>query len=222
MSSLIDEKSGSISHSMPQLYLLRHGETDWNVKKRLQGRTDTSLNDAGRAQALRHGVQLKLELAQFFQSSSLKNIHLQNELKAWSFVSSPLKRCRETMEIVLSALELPSHSYDIDDRLLEISFGEWEGKSWVELRDETPKLVEARFKNPWDVSGPQGETYTELRSRVLSWYEDLSVNTIAVTHSGPSRIVRSAVSNLPEDQVLSLESPQDRFIKVYTDGFEWI
>jgi probable phosphoglycerate mutase len=217
MSSLIDEKPGSISNSMSQLYLFRHGETDWNVQKRLQGRTDTSLNDVGRTQAKRHGLELKAELAR-----GLKNSDLKTDLNDWYFVSSPLKRCKETMDILLHALGLPDHSYDTDQRLLEISFGEWEGKSWAELRAEVPDLVQARFDNPWDVCGPQGETYTELKTRVCNWYESLPSKTIAVTHSGPSRIVRDCVCSVKRDEILTLTSPQDSFLAVTHKGYEWI
>lgn len=218
MSSLIDEKPGSISHSMPQLYLFRHGETDWNVQKRLQGRTDTLLNDVGRAQARRHGLELKAELARILKNSPLKN----SDLNDWYFVSSPLKRCKETMEILLHALGFPDHSYDTDQRLLEISFGEWEGKSWAELRAESPDLIQARFDNPWDVCGPEGETYTELKSRVFHWYESLPSKTIAVTHSGPSRIIRDCVSPVKRDEILTLTSPQDRFLAITHKGYDWI
>ena len=218
MSSLIDETSNSVTHSASQLYLLRHGETDWNVQKRLQGRTDTSLNDKGRAQAQRHGIELAKELHAAFPDPLL----FEKEIKTWSFVSSPLKRCRETMEIVLSALELSPHLYEIDERLLEISFGDWEGKSWAELRDIAPQLVQARFDDPWENCARGAETYTDLDKRVLSWYSSLSKKTIAVTHSGPSRIVRAAVSDLPKDEILKLDSPQDKFIRVNSKGFEWI
>ncbi len=218
MSSLIDEKPGSISHSMPQLYLFRHGETDWNVQKRLQGRTDTLLNDVGRAQARRHGLELKAELARILKNSPLKN----SDLNDWYFVSSPLKRCKETMEILLHALGFPDHPYDTDQRLLEISFGEWEGKSWAELRVETPGLVQARFDNPWDVCAPQGETYTELEARVLNWYNNLPAKTIAVTHSGPSRIVRGQFGKIKKEDILTLTSPQDRFLDIKPSGFEWV
>jgi len=222
MSSLIDEKSDCISDSVPQLYLLRHGETDWNVQKRLQGRTDTQLNDNGRAQAKRHGIQLGTELAKLFQNSPLNTLDLKSELNDWYFVSSPLKRCLETMEILLASLDLPNQTYDVSEQLLEISFGEWEGKSWDELRVAVPDLVQARFDNPWDICGPQGETYTELKSRVLNWYKSLPAKTIAVTHSGPSRIVRDLVSPVKRDKILSLTSPQDRFLAITQKGYDWV
>ncbi len=218
MSSLIDENSKSVGSSLSRLYVLRHGETDWNVQKRLQGRTDTSLNDQGRAQAHRHGIKLAKELHAAFPEPLL----FEKEIKTWSFVSSPLKRCRETMEIVLSAFDLSSHSYEIDDRLIEISFGEWEGKSWSELRDSDPLLVQARFDDPWVNCAQGAETYAELEKRVLNWHSSLLHKTIAVTHSGPTRVVRRFLSQLPKEEILSLESPQDKFIKTHSRGFEWV
>ena len=212
------EKSVSQSVSSLQLFLLRHGETDWNAEKRLQGRTDTSLNAKGRAQAKRHGA----ELAKIFKFSSFQNNTFNDELAEWHFVSSPLKRCRETLELVLEALGCAHLSYDLDDRLTEISFGEWEGQRWDELRLREPELVAARFDNPWEVCAPGAETYSDLEKRVLDWYSAHPPKTIAVTHSGPSRIIRRAVSQMPRERILDLQSPQDRFMNVHAGGFDWI
>lgn len=211
------ENSVSQSVSPSLLYVLRHGETDWNVEKRLQGRTDTSLNEQGRRQARRHGDALAQVLSSTSQIKDLKN-----ELAEWHFVSSPLKRCRETMEIVLDRLGHSSHSFSVDDRLIEISFGEWEGQRWEDLYMSEPELVKARFENPWVDCAPGAETYTDLEKRVLDWYACLPAKTIAVTHSGPSRILRRSVSQMPKEQVLDLQSPQDRFIKISGNRFEWI
>lgn len=207
--------SQSVSPSL--LFVLRHGETDWNAEKRLQGRTDTPLNEQGRRQARRHGD----ELAQILRSIS-QTRDLKDELAEWHFVSSPLQRCRETMDIVLGCLGHSSHPFSVDDRLIEISFGEWEGQRWEDLHMSEPELVKARFENPWEVCAPGAETYTDLEKRVLDWYVCRPVKTIAVTHSGPSRILRRAVSEIPKEQVLDLHSPQDRFIKIYGNNFEWI
>ena len=207
--------SPSVSPSL--LYLLRHGETDWNAEKRLQGRTDTSLNEQGRRQAKRHGDELSRILGSLSLTKDLKD-----ELSDWYFVSSPLKRCRETMAVVLDRLGHSSHPFSVDDRLIEVSFGEWEGQRWEDLYMNEPAMVKARFENPWVDCAPGAETYTDLEKRVLDWYAGLPAKTIAVTHSGPSRILRRAVDQLPKKQILDLQSPQDRFIKIRDDRFEWI
>lgn len=96
-----------------KIYLARHGQTDWNNEMRAQGRRDIPLNAMGRAQA----------------------VELRDKIKDIDFdvvYSSPLKRAAETAEIAVG------DRYDIiyDDRLLERSFGDFEGKiihSWTEL-----------------------------------------------------------------------------------------
>jgi probable phosphoglycerate mutase len=100
------------------LLLARHGETDWNRERRLQGRTDTELNDLGRSQARELAAELGgVELAAIY--------------------SSDLARARETAEIVGAAKGLPVHS---DRGLRERSFGSWEGLTRDEIAHRFPDL----------------------------------------------------------------------------------
>lgn len=213
-------KNDDVSVSIPQLYLLRHGETDWNVAKRLQGHTDIPLNERGKQQACRHGDVLAdvFGLVHTDAPKTPKNI----DVSEWRFVSSPLGRCRETMEILRERMGLEREGYELSEQLLEIGFGRWEGNSWAELREQDPELVQARFDNPWAVAAPEGETYSELQGRVVSWYERLPEKTIAVTHSGPSRIIRGHVAQLGKEEITQQDSPQDAFLRVRPDGFEWV
>src|SRR5580704_4942959 len=108
---------------MPVLYFARHGETDFNVAHRLQGQYQTSLNVLGRQQAAITGQVLSdLFARDRFQA---KDFH---------YVSSPLNRARETMEIVRGVLGLDRHAYATDDRLMEISYGAWEGLTLAEVK----------------------------------------------------------------------------------------
>ncbi len=95
-----------------KFYFIRHGETDWNKEKRLQGRTDIPLNDAGRQQArdaLKKIIPLNLDL----------------------IVSSPLMRAKETALIINEALRLPLH---FDDNLVERHFGKIEGMKQDDIK----------------------------------------------------------------------------------------
>ena len=115
--------------SHPTLVFIRHGETEWNVARRLQGQRDIPLNDRGRAQARRNG--------------QMAATHIPG-IAAYDFVASPLERARETMEIARAAMDLDPTAYRIDDRLREITFGDWEGLTPEELRETQPDLVDAR------------------------------------------------------------------------------
>src|SRR5215469_13745148 len=107
---------------MPALYFFRHGETDFNIAHRLQGRYETSINARGREQA-KHCAGVLRDL--FGREN--------REAANCAYVSSPLKRARETMEIVRAALGLDAAAYAIDDRLQEISYGGWEGLTLPEI-----------------------------------------------------------------------------------------
>ena len=89
-----------------KLYIIRHGETSWNVQRRLQGASDTDLNENGITLAKRTGEALK-------------------EIPFDLCFTSPLKRAKMTAELILAGRDISI--YD-DERLREISFGEWEGR----------------------------------------------------------------------------------------------
>src|SRR5579872_1470078 len=105
-------------NSLPQpvLYFVRHGETDFNAAQRLQGQYETSLNARGREQAqMCCGVLTGLFARDGIAAGKM------------AYVSSPLNRARETMEIVRRGLKLDPQAYATDNRLMEISYGAWEG-----------------------------------------------------------------------------------------------
>jgi len=107
---------------MTELYLVRHGETDWNAARRIQGRTDIPLNDTGRAQA-RQAAEL---LAR----------------RRWDAVySSPLERAHETARIIAERLGLD----DVTDveAFVERDYGEAEGMGFDELEARYPEGVRA-------------------------------------------------------------------------------
>ena len=107
----------------PILYYIRHGETDWNAGRRLQGQADTPLNAAGEAQAQRCGKILRKILALREQPPG--------EL---DYVSSPQSRARVTMELIRAALGLEPGGYRVDPRLIEMSFGDWDGLDFAQLQ----------------------------------------------------------------------------------------
>src|SRR5262249_25444742 len=104
----------------PVLYFVRHGETDWNRERRLQGQHDVPLNALGRDQATRCGVVLRELLARTGRAA-----------EEFDFVASPLGRARETMERVRRELGVPPEVYRTDPRLAELSFGSWEGLTFA-------------------------------------------------------------------------------------------
>lgn len=158
------------------LYYLRHGETDWNVEGRLQGGRDIPLNALGRKQAVHCG-------------EILRDLFARESINAtdFDFVCSPLGRARETMELARAELALPPQDYRIDERLTEISFGEWEGYTLAELRNRDPQRTAAREHDKWRFIAPGGESYEQMSWRMRDWYESLTRDAVVTAHGGTAR-----------------------------------
>ena len=158
----------------PLLYYIRHGETGWNRESRLQGQRDIPMNANGRAQARACG-------------EILRGLIGRQPVTEPDFVSSPLGRARETMGLVRATLGLEAQSYRIDDRLTEVSFGDWEGFTLEEVRRHSPDAVAARERDKWGFAPPGAESYAAMSLRVRGWYDSLERDTVAVAHGGVLR-----------------------------------
>src|SRR5215471_9524053 len=155
---------------------IRHGETEWNVAGRLQGRQDVPLNALGRRQASHCG-------------GVLHGLFKREGRKAadFDYVSSPLGRARETMELVRPPLGLPADGYQIEPRLAEIAFGDWEGFTIAQLHTRDPERIAAREQDKWRFVPPGGESYEAVSGRVSEWFDGLTRATVAVAHGGTAR-----------------------------------
>jgi broad specificity phosphatase PhoE len=174
---------------MPVLYLIRHGETDFNVAQRLQGRYETSLNARGRQQASECGGILRDLLAREGRQPV-----------DYAYVSSPLMRARETMELIRTTLGLEPAAYDVDDRLAEVSYGEWEGSTLAEIQVRDPGVLERRDRDKWDFVPPGGESYREVATRVGTWYATVRRDTVVAAHGGVARVLMANFHILPEEE----------------------
>jgi broad specificity phosphatase PhoE len=166
----------------PVIYYIRHGETEWNAAGRLQGVRDIPLNDLGRKQASRAGNIL----ADLFARD-------ERDQSSLSFVASPLRRARSTMELVRGGLKLPPKDFALDDRLREIGYGQWEGSTLAQIQLSDPRLFARRQAAKWTVSPPGGESYVEVQARVQTWYDQLCADTVAVAHGGTARALMVAL-----------------------------
>ena len=137
-----------------RIYMARHGETDWNVERRIQGSTDIPLNENGIRQAYSLSNYLERQLCAEDHSLS-------------SVFTSPLKRAKETAEIVGGELHLPVR---VISGLEEMNFGVCEGKSWLEAKKEYPKELEAWEENKQFRRIPGGESYQDVLNRFFSAY----------------------------------------------------
>ncbi|MEZ5492710.1 MAG: histidine phosphatase family protein [Gammaproteobacteria bacterium] len=129
-----------------RLHLIRHGETDWNAMRRVQGQMESRLSEQGRQQASQLAVVLNgLPISRVYCSSSL--------------------RTRETAHILFSesAVEISYH-----DELREIYLGPWEGNLYDELAEQDPDQYNFFWHQPDRFSLPGAETFKQLQQRGLS------------------------------------------------------
>jgi broad specificity phosphatase PhoE len=191
---------------MPVLYYVRHGETDFNVEGRLQGRRDTELNAHGREQAAESGRLLRDLFARDGRAPA-----------DFAYVSSPLKRARETMEILRATLGLKPHAYAVDERLMEISYGEWEGLTLPEIEARMPGMLARREREKWDFAPPGGESYRQLTSRIGAWYAELTRDTVVAGHGGGVRVLMALFNVLPKEEATHARIAQG-VVYVFADG----
>ncbi|MDA1279303.1 MAG: histidine phosphatase family protein [Chloroflexi bacterium] len=167
---------------MTRLILIRHGETDWNVEKRKQGRNDQPLNARGTAQA---------KLAADYVKSAFDIV------KVWS---SPLQRCFRTA----ADLGLPVHTSDL---LLEIDYGQWEGMLESEIEERYPAYDRSAF-----IAGdpPGGELRSNLPFRGRQWILESRIadddgDVVLVGHGGSMKGLLVALLDLPDHAMHNFE-----------------
>ncbi len=191
----------------PLCYFVRHGQTGWNAELRLQGQADTDISELGRAQAARNGRRLAA---------------LVDDAAAFDFVASPLRRTRETMEIVRTEMGLPARGYRVDSRIMEVHFGDWQGFTYAELEARQPGSTAARLQDKWGFVAPGGESYQMLLDRIRPWFDALARPTICVTHGGVMRVLFRLVEDRAPDAVAAMDIPQGRVLRMRNARLEWL
>ena len=194
-----------------RVVFVRHGETDWNAENRLQGQRDTQLNGRGREQAGSLGRTLRAEIG-----AEIDRIEA-----AGGFVASPLERARETMAILRAAIGLPAEGYRLDPALMELSFGDWEGLTWAEIRSRCPDGAAARRVEKWGFVPPGGESYAMLAERVRGWLGSLEGEAFVVAHGGVARALMVLIAGEAPEAAASAPIPQGRAI-VFDKGRRWL
>lgn len=193
----------------PLVYFVRHGQTAWNAEGRLQGQAETDITENGRRQADRNGERLKGLVA---------------NPRDFDFVASPLRRTRETMRRVRTAMGLDPALFRTDDRLVEISFGDWQGYTFLELEAGLPGITKARSRDKWNFvpPGEGAESYQMLLERVRPWFEGVTEPTICVTHGGVMRTIFRIVEDIAPRQAATLEIFQDRVLRLRDGQLDWL
>ena len=176
--------------SQKEIYLVRHGETEWNAAGRFQGKLDSPLTERGAAQAEAYGRQL---------AAVATRIDV--------LAASPLGRVRETTAIIRSFGKFPETQWE--PRIAEVSVGSWDGLTHIDIDAQWPGLLDGTTPFDWFFRSPDGESYDTAMARVDRWLNGLEGVVLAISHGLIGRLVRGAYLNLSKDHALGLPVPQN-------------
>jgi probable phosphoglycerate mutase len=158
----------SAGRNSTPLALIRHGTTEWNTDRRIQGSTDIPLSEIGRAE--------------------VKSWKVPAEFRDFVWISSPLSRARQTAAL------LGAKSVAIEPRISEMDWDQWEGLTLDDLRKDFPAELAEKEARGIDFHAPGGESPRQVMERIKPWLADIAEAgkpTVAVTHKG---VVRAALA----------------------------
>ena len=194
------------------IYLVRHGETEWNRERRMQGHLDSRLTPRGEDQARAMGRALARLV--------------DGDVK---MVASPLGRTRRTAALIRAELGLAPEDIPIDDRLQEQTWGAWDGLTLDEVEARDPGALAHRRQDThhhWNYVPPGGgESYAMLAARVGDWLDALAPGggpLIAVAHGAVGRVFRGHYLGLSPAETLALDQPQNAFYRLHGGAIERI
>jgi alpha-ribazole phosphatase len=172
---------------MTNFWLIRHGEPVAEARGRCYGSLDIGLSDEGRAQMQR--------VAGYLAQTPVSAIY-----------SSPLSRALNSARIVAEAQSCPVR---VIDDFREISFGDFEGLNYDEIAARYPEIYRAWMEHPTKVRFPKGESYSQMRARVLHAFDEVRLatearNIVITSHGGVNRILISWALKVPEDCIFRI------------------
>ncbi len=149
LQTLVKELSNLNSSENSLLFLLRHGQIKGYGTKRFIGQTDVSLDNQGKNQALQwHKAFASIRFSAVYSSS--------------------LKRCIDTAQLVC-----PQHDIHIDHRLNEINMGQWDGKTFAEIKKNIPKEFKKRGSQIYQFRPANGESFKDLSHRIFPFFNKI-------------------------------------------------
>jgi broad specificity phosphatase PhoE len=186
------------------ILLLRHGETEWNLERRYQGRFDSPLTERGAAQARAIGRLLAGLPAAV----------------AAPIVASPQGRARRTAEIIREELG-SAGAVRVDERLRELTLGSWDGLTYGEIEAVSPGIFDDGGPE-WCFRAPDGESYDAFAARAGEWLgeQNDAAPIIVVAHGLVGRVLRGLYAGLPREVALTLPVPQDRIYRLSNGAIE--
>ena len=172
-----------------RIYLARHGETQWNVERRMQGWGDSALTDLGQSQARIHGKLLSRE-------------------RVSRIFASDLGRVRQTLALIREHCEADLR---FETNLRECNMGQWEGQRVEDIQQEWRVEYGQWRQDSERFSPPDGESINEMKLRVAQVLDDVSDDTNSrvafVTHGITTRVLLDLLIGLTDQQKQQLRVP---------------
>ena len=181
---------------MKELFFARHGQTEWNAIRRMQGHLDSDLSELGHQQAHTNGKFL----------ASLDIDYL---------VASPLDRTRQTADIINQYLNL---EIIYDDRIMEWDCGDWSGEMWNQLADKWPEEFSAWQADQYYYRGPNCENYPDMIDRTNPFLDELKQlphqHIVIVSHGMIGRVMVGSLLGLAPEQMFSFGQSNDTIFQL--------
>lgn len=190
-----------------KVYITRHGTTEWNIQRRLQGWKDSNLTEEGVMRAVNLGKRLK-------------------DIEFDIMFSSPLNRALETTKLIRGNKNTKIVTHD---GLKELGLGIWEGMVLDSIEKEYPKEYHLYRNNPMEYIPIQGETYLDLFNRVEDFLNEIKAmdveNILVVSHGVTIKAMLKIIKNLSLDEFSELPvytGTALNIVEVHGDNFKLI
>ncbi len=190
---------------MTKIYVVRHGQTAWNLEEVFRGRMDIPLDETGKKEVHLAGKALKDE-----------TLH--------AIYSSPLSRSMETAENIAKFQNIEVKPLEA---IIDISYGEWEGVSLAEVQKKYPDLYALWLKEPHKVRFPNGESLEQVRVRTQNAIENLlekheNENIALVAHRVPNKVISCALLGIDNSNFWRIQQDTaSTNLFIYKEG-QWI
>jgi probable phosphoglycerate mutase len=189
------------------IFLVRHGQTAFNAEGRIQGAKDSALTELGVRQGERLGALLG--------GLAPKDVRI---------VASPRGRTQHTARLIRAHGAFGAE-IETDDRLAEISLGDWDGMLKDDIRALSPDYDAGDRRWSWFFDAPGADSYEAMTERLGGWLEDARAAggpMIAVSHGVAGRILRGLFLRMPRSEALMLDIPQDACFRMHGGTIERI
>lgn len=193
-----------INNNVLRLDILRHGETTFSHT--LRGHLDDELTEQG-----------------WLQMQNTLNVYLQ-QAPVWdAVITSPLQRCQKFAEKISQNLQLP---LIIESKLKEFYFGDWEGKTTLEIYENTPAQLAQFWEKPSLYHPPKGEKLSDFQERIQQSLNDLRIKAhvyqwnrvLMIGHGGVIKLLKCVAEHQSIDQLLMMSAPLGTIHSFYLDA----